>query len=72
MQVESVHLNVPTPSVVKYKWWQKMKPDHRGWIQRNLGLQWLRDNFTPDNCDGIVYLTDDDNKYDLRLFREVK
>lgn len=40
---------------------------YRGIINRNLGLQWIRENAN----DGVVYFADDDNTYDIRLFDEV-
>ncbi|KAK6734067.1 hypothetical protein RB195_017689 [Necator americanus] len=39
----------------------------RGWTQRNLALQYLRENYSPDT-DGVLYFADDDNSYDVRLF----
>lgn len=45
---------------------------HRGVGQRNLGLKWLRDNYSIENCSmGVVYFADDDNRYDHRLFNIV-
>lgn len=43
----------------------------RGVVQRNRGLQWLRENFRLDRNEGVVYMADDDNTYSLRLFDEV-
>ena len=41
--------------------------------QRNLGLNWIRDYCSKVKyCTGSVYFMDDDNKYDLRLFEEVR
>uniref|UniRef100_T1J0L0 Galactosylgalactosylxylosylprotein 3-beta-glucuronosyltransferase n=1 Tax=Strigamia maritima TaxID=126957 RepID=T1J0L0_STRMM len=66
------HLNIATPA--KYKlsdvdpsW---LKP--RGVIQRNLGITWLREHFTPKTANGVVYFADDDNTYDIRLFEEMR
>ncbi|XP_064400334.1 galactosylgalactosylxylosylprotein 3-beta-glucuronosyltransferase sqv-8-like isoform X4 [Halichondria panicea] len=64
-KVESVQLNVYTPP--------GKKSISSGVDQRNLGLGWIRrycSNQT--NCTGSVYFMDDDNKYDLRLFEEIK
>ena len=45
----------------------------RGVDQRNAGLEWLRNNcHRLFNCSGVVYFGDDDNKYDLRVFKEVR
>ena len=38
--------------------------------QRNTGLKWLREQQT--NSSGVVYFADDDNKFDLRVFAEVR
>lgn len=47
---------------VKYK---GGKP--RGVASRTRGLQWIRENAR----EGVLYFADDDNTYDLELFREV-
>jgi galactosylgalactosylxylosylprotein 3-beta-glucuronosyltransferase 3 len=52
------------------------KGEGRGTYQRNTGLSWIRQNCssnttTLEKCRGVVYLMDDDNKYNLRLFHEV-
>jgi len=56
----------------------------RGMEQRNLALSWIRAQcgvgarsmltesvLKLEQCSGVVYFADDDNKYDLRLFEEV-
>ena len=56
----------------------------RGFEQRNLGLSWIRAQcgvgtqslltervLKSEECNGVVYFADDDNKYDLRLFEQV-
>ena len=68
-KVQSVHLNVKTPKYYSIKPGSKTKP--RGVAQRNAALHWLRTHHSLDNCNGVVYFGDDDNKYDLRLFEEV-
>ena len=63
--VNSVHLTAKSPNV---------KGMGRGVVQRNAGLSWIRRNCSSnatEKCRGVVYLMDDDNKYDLRLFQEV-
>ncbi|VUZ47457.1 unnamed protein product [Hymenolepis diminuta] len=44
----------------------------RGVVQRNRGLQWLRDNLKLRLNKGVVYIADDDNTYSLRLFDEIR
>ena len=65
-KVRTVHLNVETPSLYKKPPWYP-----RGVAQRNAGLSWIRQHYSSSNCSGVVYFSDDDNKYDLRLFEEV-
>lgn len=65
-KVVSVHLNAVTPDYYKKDSW---KP--RGVLQRNAGLNWIREHNSAEKCNGVVYFGDDDNSYDLRLFEEV-
>ena len=66
--VTSVHLTAKS---------SKNKAGGRGINQRNAGLSWIRQKCGSNTttmeteCKGVVYLMDDDNKYDLRLFQEV-
>uniref|UniRef100_A0A8D0L5S7 Galactosylgalactosylxylosylprotein 3-beta-glucuronosyltransferase n=1 Tax=Sphenodon punctatus TaxID=8508 RepID=A0A8D0L5S7_SPHPU len=65
------HLHVETPKEHKRKesdpnW---LKP--RGVEQRNLALQWLRENRQLSDG-GVVYFADDDNTYSLHLFDEIR
>ncbi|XGW07669.1 hypothetical protein V3C99_010657 [Haemonchus contortus] len=39
----------------------------RGWTHRNLALQYIRENYSPQT-DAVLYFADDDNSYDVRLF----
>ncbi|XP_028658557.1 galactosylgalactosylxylosylprotein 3-beta-glucuronosyltransferase 3 [Erpetoichthys calabaricus] len=69
--LQYTHLNVETPKDFKLKegdpnW---LKP--RGVEQRNLALQWLRDNRELSD-EGVVYFADDDNTYSLQLFQEMR
>ena len=70
-KVKTVHLVVPTSPLYKVKKGDSPKSKARGVEQRNAGLNWLRKNYSPDNCNGVFYFGDDDNKYDLRLFKDV-
>ena len=63
--VASVHLAVKSPNITGMR---------KGVLQRNAGLSWIRRNCGSNaivKCRGVVYLMDDDNKHDLRLFQEV-
>lgn len=69
--VKYTHLQVETPKDFKLKendpnW---LKP--RGVEQRNLGLQWLRENRELSE-EGVVYFADDDNTYSLKVFDEMR
>ncbi|VDK65206.1 unnamed protein product, partial [Cylicostephanus goldi] len=39
----------------------------QGWTQRNLALQYIRENYSPET-DAVLYFADDDYSYDVRLF----
>ena len=68
--VNSTLLNRKTSSKLKKKVIGN-KPKNRGAMQRNIGLEWLRDQYKPGEIEGVVYFADDDNTYDTRLFDEV-
>ncbi|XP_054169215.1 galactosylgalactosylxylosylprotein 3-beta-glucuronosyltransferase 3-like [Oppia nitens] len=66
------HLNVVTPTQFQMKktdpnW---LKP--RGVLQRNAGIDWIRENVKSIDGRGVVYFADDDNTYDLKLFSEMR
>lgn len=65
------HLNVRTPDILRRhrNEMRRMKP--RGVVQRNLGIQWLRENIDPHRTSGVIYFADDDNTYDSKIFDEV-
>lgn len=66
------HLNVRTPAEMRRR---KNKPrwtKSRGVEQRNVGIDWLRENVNPNLTKGVVYFADDDNTYDIRLFEEMR
>ena len=54
------HLHVPTP-------WEE-RSVFRGRMQRNVALQWLRDNAKNKPVPGVIYFADDDNTFSPRLF----
>ena len=53
-----------------------MKQDDPNWLkprgvhQRNAALNFLRDNHP--SVDAMVYFMDDDNTYDVRIFKEMR
>ncbi|RNA20570.1 galactosylgalactosylxylosyl 3-beta-glucuronosyltransferase I-like [Brachionus plicatilis] len=61
--IQHVHLNIKSP-------WDIINPPsiYKGVIQRNLALDWIREN----NQSGIVYFADDDNSYDIEIFEEIR
>ncbi|XP_019869458.1 galactosylgalactosylxylosylprotein 3-beta-glucuronosyltransferase P isoform X2 [Aethina tumida] len=58
------YLTAPMPEQYKKK--KGTKP--RGVSNRNKGLDWIRENAKT----GVFYFADDDNSYDLQLFREIR
>ena len=66
--VPHVHFNLESPSnLVKpdpTKWYK-----HRGVVQRNFAMDWLKNNIKNEFEDGVIYFADD--AYDLQLFEEV-
>ncbi|XP_029470726.1 galactosylgalactosylxylosylprotein 3-beta-glucuronosyltransferase 3 [Rhinatrema bivittatum] len=64
------HLNVETPKDYKMKQSDPSWLKPRGVEQRNLGLQWLREN--RELNEDVVYFADDDNTYSLQLFEEMR
>lgn len=80
-QVESglkiTHLNVETPAAFKTRLTDPNWKKPRGVLQRNAGIDWLRDHFkeaSPSSPSprGVIYFADDDNTYDLKLFEEMR
>jgi len=79
--VESTQLRIRRSLLFSLKYSKAWK----GLEQRNLGLNWVREQCTPasaaspsgraltlEECrSGVVYFGDDDNRYDLRVFEEV-
>lgn len=65
------HLSVRTPDNLRRRRHEIRRLKPRGVAQRNLGIQWLRDNIDPHRTTGVVYFADDDNTYDSRIFDEV-
>jgi galactosylgalactosylxylosylprotein 3-beta-glucuronosyltransferase 3 len=70
-KIPFVHLNTRTPADFKVKKNEKDWTKPRGVLQRNKGIDWLRDHQDRLNEPGVVYFADDDNTYDIRLFEEV-
>eukprot|EP00795_Rhopilema_esculentum_P008240 gene8240-14183_t len=66
------HLNYRTPMDMQRKKGEPRRKHHRGVGQRNIALQWLRDNIDADKTPGAVYFMDDDNTYHTRIFEEMR
>lgn len=56
-----------TPMPAEYRK-PKYKAKPKGVANRNGGIDWLRKHAT----EGVFYLADDDNTYDIRLFEEIR
>lgn len=69
------HLNVATPPEFKTRLTDPNWLKPRGVLQRNEGLEWIRERFR-NNKDiqpkGAIYFADDDNTYDLKIFDEIR
>lgn len=70
--VTYTHLTLRTSPQLRRKG-ANSRPDlfPRGMEQRNKGLEWVRQNFDSDRMKGVVYFADDDNTYDVEIFRKV-
>lgn len=66
------HLNIRTPAKAQRKKGEKHNRHHRGVFQRNIALQWLRNNVDPQKTPGVVYFMDDDNTYHRKIFDEMR
>ena len=58
------HLTAPQPAMYREA---KLKYNPRGVSNRRAGLAWVMAN----KVEGVVYFGDDDNTYDIRLFKEM-
>ncbi|MCL4146533.1 UNVERIFIED_CONTAM: hypothetical protein GTU68_058193 [Idotea baltica] len=65
------HLYKQTPPQWKLKHDEPRWYKPRGVLQRNEGIRWLRENFSP-SATGVVYFADDDNTYSVELFNEMR
>ena len=69
--VLTVHLTVDSPERVRST--RKYSPKVTGVLHRNTGLRWVREHCSQEGWDdGVVYFGDDDDRYDLRFFDEVR
>ncbi|CAF3850169.1 unnamed protein product [Rotaria magnacalcarata] len=66
-----IHLNIATPDYLKPTKNQSTWRRPRGMHQKNIALQWVREN-TSTNEDALVYFADDDNTYHWKLFQEIR
>eukprot|EP00795_Rhopilema_esculentum_P013631 gene13631-4531_t len=69
-KINFTHLAIKTQSDMKRKQDDPRWIKHRGVDQRNFALKWIRKNIK--NSDDIVYFADDDNTYDIELFKEMR
>lgn len=65
------HLNIRTPSLLRKHKGEARRFKPRGVYQRNIGINWIRENVDSEKTQGVVYFADDDNTYDRRIFDEV-
>ena len=70
--INYTHLNVRTPVQMRRSSNEPASAKPRGVEQRNIALDWLRENVKHNETKGVVYFADDDNTYDIRLFEEVR
>ncbi|KAL5493873.1 hypothetical protein EMCRGX_G015107 [Ephydatia muelleri] len=68
--ISAVHLTVQTPERIQAK--KKYSPKVTGVVHRNTGLGWVREHCSRQDCGGVVLFGDDDDRYDLRLFDEIR
>jgi len=66
------HLNIQTPPHMKRRRGEKYNKHHRGVLQRNLAMKWIRENVNIAKTPGVVYFMDDDNTYHRKLFDEMR
>jgi len=66
------HLNALTPPQFKLKTTDPNWLKARGVLQRNAGIEWIRNNVAIIDRKGVVYFADDDNTYDLKIFAEMR
>lgn len=64
------HLNIRTRNELIRGQGEPRWLKNRGVEQRNLGIQWIRNN-SPSDEEAVVYFADDDNTYDLKIFEMV-
>ncbi|KAL5506019.1 hypothetical protein EMCRGX_G007580 [Ephydatia muelleri] len=64
-----VHLTVSSPDHT----YVRATSEIVGIQHRNVGLKWIREHCGNGKCNsGVVYFGDDDDRYDLRLFDEIR
>lgn len=71
--VRSTHLSYKTSKELRPKksFRGRVQAKNRGTEQRNTALNWLNETYRPGELCGVVYFGDDDNTYDIKLFKEV-
>ena len=69
--MQSTHLNTRTDPSLQLRTKEPNWLCNHGVEQQNLAIDWLREHRS-DETTGVVYFgDDDDNTYDLQLFKEV-
>ncbi|CAF0703166.1 unnamed protein product [Brachionus calyciflorus] len=71
-QLSYVHLSEQTPDDLIIRSNEKTWSKPRGVLQRNKGIDWLRENSKDIDSNGVIFFADDDNTYDIRLFEEIR
>jgi len=64
MGLPYTHIISPQPNIYKEA---KLKYNPRGVSSRRAGLSWVMEH----QPEGVIYFGDDDNTYDIRLFKEI-
>lgn len=65
-------LHTKTPDQYKLKRGEPSWLHPKGIWQRNKALDWIRENLSDLDDNGVIYFADDDNTYDLELFNEMR
>ncbi len=67
--LQYIHLTIPTPKEINGQ--PVLSKNGRGIFQRNAAIDWLRKHQS-EIYNGVLYFADDDNRYDVRLFEDMR